>query len=57
MFGSLLKATVGIVVSPVAVVKDVFTLGGVTTGKNKTYTEKALSGVFKNLDNATKPNR
>lgn len=57
MFGSLLKAAVGVVVAPVAVVKDVLTVGGVTTGKSGTYTGKALSDVFKNLDNATKPNR
>lgn len=57
MFGSLLKAAVGVVVAPVAVVADVVTLGGAITDKNKPYTAKAVSDIVKNLDNATKPNR
>lgn len=55
MLGSLLKAAVGAVITPVAVVADVLTVGGVTTGKPKTYTSEALSSVLKNLENAAKP--
>lgn len=58
MFGSLLKATVGVVVeTPLALVKDVVTLGGVCTDEDKPYTAQALEKVSQNLSDATNPNK
>jgi hypothetical protein len=58
MFGSLLKATVGVVIeTPVALVKDVVTLGGACTDEDKPYTAQALEKVAQNLSNATDPNK
>jgi hypothetical protein len=57
MFGmleSFTKATVGLLVeTPIAVVADIATLGGVLTDKDKPYTEEALSKVVKNLNDTT----
>lgn len=55
MFGSLLKAAVGVVVTPVAVVADVVTLGGSLNNKREPYTATAVGDILKNLNNATKP--
>lgn len=58
MFGSLLKATVGVVIeTPIALVKDTLTLGGSVTDQDKPYTAQALEKVAQNLDNATDPNK
>jgi len=58
MFGSLLKATVGVVIeTPIALVKDVVTLGGAVTDEDKPYTAQALEKVTQNLSNATDPNK
>lgn len=57
MLGSFLKAVAGVALTPVAVIKDVATVGGLSTNKDRTYTGEALSDVFKNLDNVTKPSR
>lgn len=58
MFGmleSLAKPTVAVVTTPVAVVADVVTLGGVLTDKDKPYTAEACENIIKNLDDAVKP--
>lgn len=56
MFGNLLKAVIGAVIeTPVAVVADVVTLGGVLTDRDKPYTAEAMSKVVENIENATKP--
>ena len=55
MLNKLAKATVGVVVhTPVAVVADVLTLGGVTTDKRQPYTAEALSNVLKNVKDAAR---
>lgn len=55
MFGSLLKAFVGIVVeTPVALVADVITMGGACTDKDELYTATALKNVMKNVEDSTK---
>lgn len=55
MFGSLLKAVVGVVVeTPAAVVSDVLTLGGALTDTKQPYTAEALEKVVKNIQDATK---
>ena len=56
MFGSLLKAAVGVVVeTPVAIVADVVTLGGSLTDKDKPYTAEAVEKVVENIQDSTKP--
>lgn len=58
MFGmleSLAKAAVGVVVTPVAVVADVVTLGGTLSDRDTPYTADAVSAVVQNLENAVKP--
>ncbi len=42
LFGKLLKTTLDIATSPVAVAKDIATLGGAITGEQETYTGKKL---------------
>ena len=55
MFKSLLKAAVGTVVElPIAVVKDVVTLGGELTNEESAITE-SLGKITKNIDNAVDP--
>lgn len=58
MFGmleSLTKAAVGLVVeTPIALVKDVATMGGALTDQNKPYTAQALEKVSDNVSDATK---
>ena len=56
MLGNLVKATVGVVVeTPIAVVADVVTMGGVLTDKDKPYTATALEKVVENVEKATDP--
>jgi hypothetical protein len=58
MFGmleSLTKAAVGLVVeTPIALVKDVATMGGALTDQDKPYTAQALEKVSDNVSDATK---
>ena len=57
MFESLLKAAVGVVVEiPVAVVKDVVTLGGATTNEDSAIIESA-GKISKNISNAVDPEK
>ena len=60
MFGmmkSLGKAAVGLVVeTPIAVVADVVTMGGVLTDKKEPYRKTALGKVVDNVEQATDPN-
>jgi hypothetical protein len=60
MFGmmkSLGKAAVGLVVeTPIAVIADVVTMGGVFTDKDEPYTKTALEKVVDNVERATDPN-
>ena len=55
MLGSLVKATVGVVIeTPIAVVADVVTLGGSLNDKEKPYTAEAISKVVENIQESTK---
>lgn len=55
MLSKLTKAAVGVVVeTPVAVVADFITLGGVLTDKDEPYTATALKKVVENIENTTK---
>jgi len=54
MFGSLLKAVVGVVVeTPVALVADVVTLGGSLTDEDQPYTATAVEKVVDNIQKST----
>jgi hypothetical protein len=54
MFEKLAKAAIGIVVeTPVAIVADVVTLGGVLSDKDKPYTATAVEKVVKNISEAS----
>ena len=55
MFGELLKATIGVVTTPISLAADVITLGGSLTDKDKPYTAQQLEDVYKNLQDAIKP--
>lgn len=56
MFGSLLKAAVGVVIeTPLAVAKDVVTLGGSITNEREPATLTALRRVAQNVNDATTP--
>jgi len=57
MFGSFLKAAVGVVLTPVAVVADVVTLGGELTDRKETYTGQVLDAVEKNLSDTIDPRK
>lgn len=55
MIGSLTKAVVGVVVeTPVSLVADAVTLGGVLTDKRKPYTADAMNKIVKNVRDSTK---
>jgi hypothetical protein len=45
LFGALVRTAVNIVTLPVAVAKDVVTLGGVSTGKIEPYTSEKLKQI------------
>lgn len=54
MFGSLIKAAVGVVVeTPVAIAADVVTLGGSINEKDEPYTATAIKKVVGNIAEAT----
>lgn len=56
IFKDLTKAVVGIVVvTPVAIVADVVTLGGTLTDTKEPYTATAVEDVMQNIENAAKP--
>jgi hypothetical protein len=56
ILGDLTKVVVGVVVeTPVAIVADVVTMGGVLSDRDEPYTSSALKNVKKNIENATDP--
>jgi hypothetical protein len=61
MFGiieSLTKAVVGVVIeTPVAIVADTLTMGGILTDREVPYTSAALENIVQNVENATNPNK
>jgi hypothetical protein len=58
VFGSLLKAAVGVVVeTPIALAADALTLGGSLTDKREPYTATALKKVAENVAKATDPGK
>lgn len=56
LLGDLTKAVVGVVVeTPVAIVADIVTMGGVLSDRDEPHTATALKGVIRNIENATRP--
>jgi hypothetical protein len=45
LFGSLLKTVIDVVETPVAIVKDVATMGGELTDQKKCYTQQKLEEI------------
>ncbi len=57
MFGSLLKAVVGVAIDlPVAIVKDTVTLGGSITNEESAIA-KSCKTIGKNLENSVDPDK
>jgi hypothetical protein len=50
LFGQLVRTVVNTAVLPVAVVKDLYTLGGVATGEDKPYTVQQLEKLKKEAE-------
>lgn len=50
IFGKLLKTTLDVVTAPVAVLKDVATLGGAVEGKSTTYTGDKFRQLGKDVE-------
>ena len=53
MITSLIKSAMVVVETPVAVVADVVTLGGVLTDKEQSYTAETAEKFVKNVSNIT----
>jgi hypothetical protein len=56
MIQSLLKATLAIALTPMALVADLLTLGGALTDRNDSYTEALLTQAGKHLKDAITTN-
>lgn len=50
IFGKLLKTTLDVVTSPVAVVKDIATMGGALTDQRKPYTAQKLDQLGDDIE-------
>jgi hypothetical protein len=60
MFGMLksaVKAATAVVDVPVALAADVFTMGGVVTDRDKTYTEDAVGRFTQNVKDIADPDK
>jgi|TARA_B110000908_G_C10152192_1_gene401884 hypothetical protein len=57
MFGSLIKATLGVVIDlPIAIVEDTITLGGELTD-GESAIAKSCNNIGKNLNDAVMPDK
>lgn len=54
MFDNLLKASIGLAITPLSLTADVFTLGGLLVEKETPFTVDVLSSVAENLNDAIK---
>lgn len=50
LFGKLVKTAVNVAEIPLAVAKDVLTLGGVATGEDQTYTRQLVEKIKEDAD-------
>lgn len=55
MLENLLKAAVGVVITPVAVAADIATLGGTLADQEKPFTAQVVNSVAENLKDAIDP--
>jgi hypothetical protein len=54
ILGNLTKAVVGVVIeTPIAIVADVVTMGGILTDKDEPYTSSSIKKVVDNIENST----
>ena len=51
LFGSILEGVIDTVTTPIEVVKDVATLGGLATGEDESYTERRLKKLVEDAEN------
>lgn len=56
MIQSLLKATLAIALTPMALTADLLTLGGTLTHRNDSYTQELLTQAGKHLNDAITTN-
>lgn len=54
LFSAITKVVIDVATLPVDVVKDVFTLGGVCTGRDKPYTVQKLEQIKEDSEDADK---
>lgn len=45
LFGKLLRVTLDVIETPIAIVKDVATMGGVLTDQNESYTQQKFNEI------------
>lgn len=50
LFGKLIKSAINLVEAPIAVIKDVATLGGTLIDQKRTYTEQKLDELGETWD-------
>jgi hypothetical protein len=50
LFGQLVRTVVNVAELPLAVAKDVLTLGGVCTGRNETYTREQVEKLVEEAE-------
>jgi hypothetical protein len=50
LFGKLVRLTMDVVETPIAVVKDVATLGGTLTDRNEPYTSEKIKDIGNDLE-------
>ena len=56
MFGSILATAINVVTTPVAVVKDVVTLGGTLTENGESYTKEHIDKSIQDIKDIEKGN-
>jgi hypothetical protein len=54
LFGSLLKTVIDVVETPVAMIKDVATMGGALTDQDKPYTQQKIEEISEDWYDAKK---
>jgi len=50
LFGKIVKTAVNVAVLPIAIMKDVYTLGGTVTEQDKPYTAQQLEKIKEEAD-------
>lgn len=50
LFNKILKTGLNVITTPIDIVKDVATMGGLNTNQNETYTGKKLKKILENTE-------